>query len=616
MSFVSKLFLSMWKFFLQNRKRLFVFGLTNCILFGSVLFIVRKKDPCFYLTTSAVSLFALTVWTLVQTLLTSRPRVYARHMVCLLLPYSIAIADMINSLWKNTAYFLSQIFVYFMLGSMILATDILLHDFSFSRNKAGKIAGAAWDTVCSFLLLFFLLISVNSLLGNVSFDYDAIIAVCQTDFNEAVGYFSRLNHRYLLLSFAVAAVLGLTIPVFINVKYHHECGTKPHPFLAVIFLSGFVFVAVMTGFRSKIYDSNVFKLISAPVTYFVENRNYKKARMNYDKFISQKLFQEPDNPDASGCFVIIIGESLNRNYMSLYNYSPDTTPFQRQMNESGTIYRFQYPYSAYAQTIRCIAYLLTDQNQYDNQDKTLQDAISLFDIARYNKFTTRWFSAQGTNLLLDSPTAVLAGSAEYSFNLPMVRSQFDHKITDMDLLNFLPDKLSDKELIVIQLMGSHYPYPNVFPSGFMVDSSLSAYEKSVCYNDSVIKELFQFFQKRNASAILYLSDHSEDIASGLGHDPRLEVFSQVMTEIPFWIYVSPEYASKHPGLSERMQRATERVFTSDLMFDLVLSLMDIKSTFTDSSKNVLSDDYFLTEDNAMTLGGRVKLHIPPRTRGE
>ncbi len=613
---VLNFFLSSWKAFLKNKKSFFVFGLLNFFLLGAIYLCIRKRDPSFYPTVSVISIFTITVWTAVQSILSSRRRFYLRHLVCLLLPYSLLLVDLLNSIWKNMAYFLSQVFAYFTVGSIVLIIDIFLHDFSFSRKVYGKIVGAVWDIICSVVLLILLLISFNSLLGNESFDYDAIVAVCQTDFNEAVGYFSRLNHRYILLSLAIATILGFSLPVFINLKKHHECEAEPHSCLIFLFISIFASVVVLALVPDRIYYSNVFKLMSAPVTYFVENRNYKKARMNYDEFISQKLSQEPDNPDASGAFVLIIGESLNRHYMSLYGYSPDTTPFQRQMKEDGTIYLFRYPYSAYAQTIRCIAYMLTDQNQYDNQKKTLQNAISLFDIARYNKFTTRWFSAQGTNLLLDSPTAVLAGSAEYTFSLPMVRSQFDHKITDMDMLKFLPDQLGGKELIIIQLMGSHYPYPHVFPDDFMADSSLSAYEKSVCYNDSVIKEMFQYFQSRNASAILYLSDHSEDVANALGHDPRPEVFTQVMTEIPFWIYISPDYSSKHPGLSERMKRATERVFTSDLIFDLVLSLMNIKCSLTDSTKDVLSDDYFLTRDNARTLGGGVKLQIPSPADGE
>ena len=44
--------------------------------------------------------------------------------------------------------------------------------------------------------------------------------------------------------------------------------------------------------------------------------------------------------------------------------------------------------------------------------------------------------------------------------------------------------------------------------------------------------------------------------------------------------------------------------------------MNLKSTFTDQSKNILSDEYFLNESNARTLGGKVKLDIPPAPGAE
>ena len=80
-----------------------------------------------------------------------------------------------------------------------------------------------------------------------------------------------------------------------------------------------------------------------------------------------------------------------------------------------------------------------------------------------------------------------------------------------------------------------------------------------------------------------------------------------MTEIPFWLYVSPDYMSINLELGEQLKRAANRVFTSDLLFDLVLSLMHLDCSFTKSENNVLSDDYFLNESNAKTLGGSYKL---------
>ncbi len=580
----------------------------NFIFWGIIFFTTHRRDSGFYIIASTSSLFSLVFWAYTQSILVCNKFDYFRHLICLLLPYSILIVDLLNNQWKNKAYFLSQYFVYFSLGCIFLSLDILLYNFVRKNVFLSKIIRIIWNFICSILFFIFLLLSLNSLLGNASFDYDAIVAICQTNFNEAFGYLSRLNHQFMLLTSTVFLAIGLIIfnIVTIQIKNYNDK-------LFLSFICLVVPIVVLTiiaiGFHSKIYYSNVFKLMWAPVSYFQENKRFKQERVNYESFIQKRLNHEPQNTNSSGKFVIIIGESLNRHYMSAYGYSKDTSPFQQRMIKDKRFYHFKNAFSAYAQTIRCMAYMLTNQTQYDNQRIGLRDSISLFDIARHNGFTTRWFSSQGANLLLDSPTAVISSSAEYSFNLPMARSKINHKITDMDLLAFLPHELSEKEFIVIQLMGSHFPYKRVYPDDFMKDSDFSDYEKSVCFNDQVVEKLFSFFKERKASVILYLSDHSEDVASGRGHDPRMEVFTQIMTEIPFWIYISPEYESTHPQLPAQLHRASERIFTSDLFFDLIIYLMDIQSTFTNSSKNILSDDYFLTEKNARTLGGKVKLKI-------
>ena len=494
---------------LPNRVLFIVWGSINGLLFAGIYYNIHQRDSAWYTTSFALSVFALLLWTHTQSMQEFRIPVYVRHLICLLLPYSILLADLLNSQWKNKAYFLSQVFVYFTLGTIFLSLDVLLRDSGFNKGTFRKILVALWGAVCSLLLVLFLLLSINTLLGNVSLDYDAVIAICQTDVAEAAGYFSRLNHRYLLLFLFCVTIPGLAALNLLAFRLPHRCGRQEVQcrltglLLAVLFL-----VAAEAGFHKKLYFSNIFKLMASPVSYFQENRRFQELRCNYTAFIREKFREEPKNPHASGIFVIIIGESLNRHYMSAYGYPTDTTPFQRKLAAGRQVTLFQRPYSAYAQTIRCIAYMLTDQNQYDNRDKTLQNSVSLFDIARYNGFTTRWFSAQGTPLLLDSPTAVLAESAEYSFSLPAVRSKIGHKATDMDLLEFLPRQLNDKEFIVIQLLGSHYPYGNVYPAGFMAESSLSDYEKSVCYNPprkGCDEQLIQTVSEMAPRRIVYVS---------------------------------------------------------------------------------------------------------------
>lgn len=594
-----------------------LFATINLFLIGIIYYLVHKNDPYIYGVTTILSFASIMIWSHAEAKIPFRLTFFYRHLIFILLPYVCFLADVFNTKLKNKAYILSQVFVYFMLGTGFLAIDYILLNTRFRNNYIYSTIALILRLICSILLFFFLVIIINAWSGNVSFDYNAIEAVCQTNFEEAVGYFSRLNHRFLLLAFSIVFFIVLIamnyLPFYFkcNETDIHSKTNQNYAFVFVFIMFLFIFSGSIALVKDKIYYSNIFKLMSSPVSYYTTNSSFKKNRANYAKFVQEQFHSEPLNPQSEGVFVVIIGESLNRNYMSLYNYDKDTTPFQAKLGQNDNVTVFERPYSAYAQTIRCIAYMLTDQNQYNNRSKKMANSISIFDVARYNGYTTRWLSSQGTPLLLDSPTAVLAGSADSQFSLPMHRSKIRHKVTDGDLISFLPTELNKKELIVIQLIGSHYPYANAYPDDFMKDSTFSEYEKSVRYNDIIIQKLFDYFVEKKASIIAYISDHSEDIRNNIGHDPRKEVFTQEMTEIPFWIYVSDEYLEANKELAHLLKRAKQRVFTSDLLFDFMLSIMQLKSSFSNITNNILSDDYFLNESNALTLGGSYKLKVSP-----
>ena len=574
-------------------------------------FRIYALDRNFYPTTTILSLGALLGWSATAAALVEGKN-GKMHLVYVFLPYLAIAADLLNSPMKNLAYFLSQYFIIFTSAAILLQVHCLLPA---KRNQSlpYRVFQYGFEIIVHTLALLCFLMLINVLCGNISFDYDAIIAVCQTNFSEAAGYFRRLQHRYLLI---LAAGIGFALlcTSFVCSTARADVNITPNVLARRIGIGLFgilLFSAILVLGQSRIYSSNLLKLLSAPAAYFYENWKFKAVRTDYEHFIQEKLQGEPKS-GTDGIFVLMIGESLNKHYMEIYGYTEQpTTPLQKKLQETGSIIVFEHAYSPYAQTIRCLAYMLTDQNQYDNKHLPLRNAVSLFDIAKYNGFHTRWFSAQGAAVLMDSPTAVITHSADDIFNLPEVRATLDHAPTDWDLLQFLPDQLHARELIVIQLLGSHYPYEKCYPPGYLQDSTMSSYEKSIHYNDMVVQQITSYFRDRGAAVVCYLSDHSEDVASGIGHDPRPGVFNQLMTEIPLWLYIAPEFLNRETNahLAANIQRLRSRVLTTDLLFDFFLGLMQIDSSFTAAKNNILDDSYFLHKDNAYTLGGTYRLKI-------
>lgn len=578
-----------------------------------LLFYLRiyALDHNFYPTTSILALGALLGWSATVAALV-RVKNGSMHLGYVFLPYLAVAADLLNSPMKNLAYFLSQYFIIFTGTAILLQVHCLLPA-KRTQSLPYRVFRYGFEVIVHILLFLCFLMLINVLCGNISFDYDAIIAVCQTNFSEAAGYFRRLQHRYLLI-LAACTGFALLCTLFVCSTARADANITPNVLARRIgagLFSILLFSTILVLGQSRIYSSNLLRLLTAPGTYYYENWKFKAARADYERFIQEKLQDEPKS-GTDGVFVLMIGESLNKHYMEIYGYAKQpTTPWQKKLQDTDSIVVFERAYSPYTQTIRCLSYMLTNQNQYENKRLPLRNAVSLFDIAKYNGFHTRWFSAQGAAVLMDSPTAVITQSADDIFNLPEVRSALDHAPTDWDLLQFLPDQLQARELIVIQLLGSHYPYDKCYPPGYLQNSTMSSYEKSIHYNDMVVERLTSYFRDRGAAVICYLSDHSEDVASGIGHDPRPGVFNQLMTEIPLWLYLAPEFLNRESNarLAANLARLRSRVLTTDLLFDFFLGLMQIDSSFTAAQNNILDDSYFLHQGNAYTLGGTYRLKI-------
>ena len=132
--------------FLFRRRILFSFYMAvNLVLYFAGYFIIYQKDRAFYSTTFVLSLVGIVFWSAASAVIPLRFSAFLRHLVCLMLPYSVMIADCVNSQLKNMAYYLSQVFVYFSLGTLFLLFDVMIeHSPLFNRRvKCGIVAGCS-----------------------------------------------------------------------------------------------------------------------------------------------------------------------------------------------------------------------------------------------------------------------------------------------------------------------------------------------------------------------------------------------------------------------------------------------------------------------------------------
>ena len=94
---------------------------------------------------------------------------------------------------------------------------------------------------------------------------------------------------------------------------------------------------------------------------------------------------------------------------------------------------------------------------------------------------------------------------------------------------------------------------------------LCDYDNATAYNDYVISQIINRFRSTE-SIILYIADHGEecyDEIKTFGRSHTTNITSPIARnefEIPFWIWLSPNYKHKHPDIKESIQSSVNRPF--------------------------------------------------------
>ena len=264
--------------------------------------------------------------------------------------------------------------------------------------------------------------------------------------------------------------------------------------------------------------------------------------------------------------------------------------------------------------------MLTMSNQYLSQSgkqfSKAQESLSILDIAKHSGYQVCWISNQERVSNFNSIISSIADIADPCIFTHMSYSISSDNKYDLDLLPLLANiEFADSSLVIIHLAGCHDPYGLTFPNKFdFQNENFSLYEKSVFYNDCVIRQIVDLFQKRGAKLIAYVSDHSE-CPENRKHDPRPGYFRLEMTEIPMWFFVSEEYREKRPDLFAKLQKCSGKVVTNDLVFNMLLDLMSFRYPEDIEEFSPLSSHYILDRMPAKTLGGQMEITLPSDDNG-
>lgn len=343
----------------------------------------------------------------------------------------------------------------------------------------------------------------------------------------------------------------------------------------------------------------------------VEKRRHMKIK---DKALVEKLKAAPD-----GLYVLVVGESLNRDHMGVYGYKRDTTPFQSEAVTDPHYVFFNHAYSCYTQTVQVLTEALTEKNQYN--DMELVDAYSIIDLAREAGFRTTWISNQSRFGIWDTPIGAIGSACDDQYWINQyVGTDVITKDYDTALIPYLRkvDPNNRRQLVVVHLMGSHVSYWDRYPSEFYhwprdvskerttADVMNDEYDNSVRFNDYVLEGIMnEATNYLRADGVLYFSDHGEQVAERPGHNA--DQFDYTMVHIPFWIYTSDHYQRVHPKTFETMLERRNMPFSNDMLYDTLMGMMGLTAAHYDGKVDILSPKFDKDITTLMTMYGNIMI---------
>ena len=303
--------------------------------------------------------------------------------------------------------------------------------------------------------------------------------------------------------------------------------------------------------------------------------------------------------------VLVIGESTNRQRMSLYGYPRATTPELDKLRDQLAV--FDNVITPRPYTIEALQQVLTFADE-ENPDLYLKTP-SIVSMMKQAGYKTYWITNQQTMTKRNTMLTTFSEQADEQVYLNNNRNQ-NARQYDGDVLAPFSKALADpaeRKFIVVHLLGTHmsyqYRYPPSFdkftdregvPAGISDDQlpTYNSYDNAVLYNDFVVSSLIKDYAKTDPNGfLLYLSDHGEDVFDSTGHSTlgRNEGKPTApMYTIPFMAYASPKWRESH---SWNFAGDLQRPYSSSQLIHTWADLAGLSSTELDRSKSLVSDSF-------------------------
>jgi hypothetical protein len=315
-------------------------------------------------------------------------------------------------------------------------------------------------------------------------------------------------------------------------------------------------------------------------------------------------------------FVLILAETETRDLCQSYTGPIDNQPFFS--NLSSPWIKFTNAYACAVFTEAVMARFFTSSTI--ENDIPFSTADLLYDYLHGAKFQTLYLFNGGDNERFHN-----VGRLIRHFTNKTVYTSVNYqrqRMLDAAMLPHFKEFLSGMDnttdyFVTLQMVGAHAPLHLRVPNGLplynikerkylgrmanypvLVDK-FNLYNSAVLLGDNFTKKAFELIRDIPDREIcfVYMADHGSNIFT-MKYDHTPMYFHFRMVRIPFFFWANSLYRESHAEQIANLQGNANKIFTNDLTYDLLLSLVNIKPTYYEA-KHDLSSEKYVTDDSSL-----------------
>lgn len=486
--------------------------------------------------------------------------------------------------------FIDKVAVFVVCGLLFIAIGILSLFISSKSEKIIYSVLLAISIIPGSIYLAYLLFA------NVMLEQNSVTSLFETNPEESKEFIAY----YLSIWVIVGVLIYAAIPIVMicTMKSFKKLDIRKYKSIFILSILTVIVIVGVNRISCSVYFVNFYKTF---VSY--------KLRMGYEiKTIKERQNEQYSvtilHPDSlPKTIIVVIGESLSKHHMSLYDYRRETNPLLSQYGDDLIVYNDVIsPQVHTIPVMRSLFSMLDEDNpSYITKKPSLYE---LFNRAGYRTYLV---SNQEFSEDYKSSYDILLSLADKKYNVAQFKQHDDIVMPVLDRI-LTKDTMNNK-LIVMHLIGNHMAYEFRYPKEYIVFNhkkdglvadapyrdekakvTIDKYDNSVLYNDYLIHSIILHLNSmtNHNTALIYFSDHGEelyDYRDFAGH--AYEKVSPTMCEIPFMVWLSSSYKSHRPDLVFERDRPYSTV-------DFIYTLSDLAGLGYedyDSSKSFFSPTF-------------------------